>query len=514
MLDRISVDIMDGIKERVFGIVSDCQKRLSHCHYIDIRIGVSESRFAMAQKGTSKEGGEETQMSFGVRSVAGDGLSASGYFASHLGVSDLRRLEDVIKSGIEHAWRRSLANASFKQETKALLGDLGESISGTSLSQVEIHRDTVLLPFKEDPRKVPLESIVKEAVGVSESVERLYDSNGYNMIRIFTSLTREVFASSEGALIDQTYPLTEGFVYVVVGDESHYDHLGGRCGWEAIYGENPFDKTLHDFALDLASETIELSMAEVLTSTEREVVVVTDPHYNALLVHEIIGHPVEADRALKMETAYAGRSWLFRGLNNNQIGKKVASDLVTAYSDTSLPGYGNYKYDAEGVMGRRVIHIDKGVFKGFLNSRETAAILKEEPNGAMRAGNSYFIPLVRMTNTVFAPGNRNPEDIIKEVDDGYYLVSHHTPSIGESRENFSISARRVYRIKNGEPVKLYRSGGMTSDSRNYLMSIDAVGNDFRLYPMPNCGKGVPMQALRVGNGGPTMRGRARLTGGR
>ena len=77
-----------------------------------------------------------------------------------------------------------------------------------------------------------------------------------------------------------------------------------------------------------------------------------------------------------------------------------------------------------------------------------------------------------------------------------------------------MSARRVYKVKNGEFVKLYRSGGITSDSRDYLMKIDAVGNDFQIIPMPNCGKGSPMQALRVGNGGPTMRSRAKLTGGK
>ena len=46
-----------------------------------------------------------------------------------------------------------------------------------------------------------------------------------------------------------------------------------------------------------------------------------------------------------------------------------------------------------------------------------------------------------------------------------------------------------------------------------IMHVDAVGSDFRLYPIPNCGKGQPMQSKRLGNGGPTMRGRARLTGG-
>jgi TldD protein len=61
-------------------------------------------------------------------------------------------------------------------------------------------------------------------------------------------------------------------------------------------------------------------------------------------------------------------------------------------------------------------------------------------------------------------------------------------------------------------VKLYRGGGITSDSKAFLMSVDAVGNDLIVYPIPNCGKGQPMQVMRVGNGGPTLRGKARLTG--
>ncbi|HEX3036723.1 MAG TPA: TldD/PmbA family protein [Thermodesulfobacteriota bacterium] len=514
MLNRITTHLIEGIKESVCHLVISSQKSLEKCHYIDVRIGINESKFASAEKGAPKESGEEAQMSFGVRVIAGDGLRSPGYFASHLGPSDLQKLEEVIKAGIQHAWKRALANASWKAEMKRALGELGESLSDTNLVRVEVHKDTFVLPFKEDPRNVLLECVIREAVFVSDLVEKRYDSNGYNAIHILTTLTRELFASSEGALIDQTYALTEGGVFITIGSEYNYDQLGAKCGWEAIYGKNPFNKAFRDFAEDLANETIELSKADVLPSSEKEVVVVTDPHYNSLLVHEIVGHPVEADRALKTETAYAGRSWLFRGFDKNQIGKRVASELVTAYSDTNLPGYGQCKYDAEGVRGKRVVHIDKGIFRGFLNSRETAAILGEEPNGAMRATYNYFIPLVRMTNTVFAPGDSNPEDIIREVDDGYYLVGHHTPSIGESRENFSISARRVYKIKNGELVKLYRSGGITSDSRDYLMNVDAVGNDFRLLPMPNCGKGTPLQLMRVGNGGPTMRSRARLRGGK
>ena len=130
----------------------------------------------------------------------------------------------------------------------------------------------------------------------------------------------------------------------------------------------------------------------------------------------------------------------------------------------------------------------------------------------MRATASAMVPIVRMTNTAFGPGKKDPKNIIKEVKDGYYIVSHRIPSISESRENFRISAKKVYKIENGRLVKLYRGGGIMANSKDFLMSIDAVGNDFKMYPIPNCGKGQPMQIMRVGNGGPTLRGKARLAG--
>ena len=268
------------------------------------------------------------------------------------------------------------------------------------------------------------------------------------------------------------------------------------------------------FALGLAREAIELATAPPLPSTDRDVVVVTDPHYNTLVAHEIVGHPSELDRGLKMEMAYAGRSWLFGGLDDTQVGRPIASPLVSAYSDPALPGYGHYAYDHEGTPARRVVHIDRGVFREFLNSRQTAAILGAQPNGHYKAAEASLVPLIRMSNTVLAAGADDPGQIVRDVERGYYLAAHRIPSIAESRENFRITARRVYEIVNGELGRLYRDGGITADTRDFLMSVDAVGTDLRLYPIPNCGKGQPMQTKRLGNGGPTMRGRARVTGGR
>jgi TldD protein len=508
------IDSIDLIKEKALGIVAETKSRLKDCDYIDVRVGAHHIKSAAAERGAAKSSSDETDLSLGIRVIAGDKMLASGFSGRFLGPADFSKFDTILKVSIEKAHGRALVNSEYKNKIKSSLGDLGDSIRSTDLGNIDIHKDTIRVPFDQNPETTSLEKIVSESVLISKNIEEQYSKNGYNVVSLSTEIVRELFVSTEGAIIDQTFPLTEGFVYVLVGDEYNYDQLGAQGGWEVMEGKNVFSTDIKQFATNLTTETIETSKADIIIPPEKEAVVITDPHFNALVVHEIVGHPVEADRALKMETAYAGRSWLLTNLQENQIGKRVASGLVTAYSDSNVSGYGFYGYDSEGVKGKRVAHIENGIFRGFLNSRESAVVLGEEPNGAMQTSGSQYIPVVRMTNTVFAGGNSNPDEIIKEVDSGYYLQGHHTPSIGESRENFSISARRVSKIERGEIVKTYRSGGITSDSKKYLMSIDAVGDDFILYPMPNCGKGQPMQVKRVGNGGPTMRGIAKLTGGR
>jgi TldD protein len=366
-----------------------------------------------------------------------------------------------------------------------------------------------------------LGEMVRYTADVSRQVVAVDSRVGYNYISTLTQLARELFVSTEGALLDQSFALTQGMCMVVgvsgAISQEMYDVIGHQRGWEVLLegADEPFIRfpTFVDFARAMAREAVELAEAPALPTSEREVVVVTDPHYNTLVSHEIIGHPVELDRALKMETAYAGRSWLMRGLDEHQVGRRIASPLVTAFSDPGLPGYGHYVYDHEGTPAERVVHIENGVFRGFMNSRQTAAIFGGRPNGHYMATEASLVPLIRMSSTVFAGGDRLPAEILSEVDDGYYLVGHRIPSIAESRENFRISARKVYEIRRGELGRMYRDGGISADSRDYLMNVDAVGTDFLLYPIPNCGKGQPMQTRKLGNGGPTMRSRARVVGG-
>jgi TldD protein len=521
MRARITVDLIDDLRPEVRDLLRDAGRRLPHLAYADARLEVSEGKFATAENGESKSSGDDYGFSVGVRVLAGERAVAPGWVGLTLGTADLGDLPRLLREAIERAYRRAMVNGELKASARGKFGPLGDSLADTRLHPIQVREDTVRARYVVDPRTLPLAEMVAFTTEVSRRVAAVDAAIKHNYVSTLTHLTRELFASTEGALIDQAFALTQGMCMVVgvIGEVSQelYDVVGHQRGWE-ILTAGIQEPPLHappfaDFAVALARESVELAGAPALPTSEHPEVVVTDPHYNTLVSHEIVGHPVELDRALKMETAYAGRSWLLAGLDDHQVGRPIASPLVTAYSDPALPGYGHYVYDHEGTPARRVLHIDRGVLTGFMNSRQTAAIFGGAPNGHFKATDAALVPLIRMSNTVFAGGEREAADIIGEVDRGWYLVGHRIPSIAESRENFRISARKVYEIRNGQLGRLYRDGGIMADSREYLMNVDAVGSDFALHPIPNCGKGQPMQTKKLGNGGPTMRSRARLAGG-
>src|SRR2546428_757614 len=519
-MTRISVDLIETVTPLVQERVHEAARRLPHLRYADLRLEVTEAKGAGGENGAPKFSGDDQTLALGVRVLAGDRMCTPGYAGLMLGVADVPNLARIIAEALEQAYRRASVNGEMKADAREKFGPLGQALADTRLHPVEVRQDTVGAVYRVDPRAMPLAEMVRYATDISRQVDAVDAGVKYTYVATLTELSRELFVSSEGARIDQTFALTQGTctVVTVAGEVSQdlYDALGHQRGWEILLEgvDEPLLRfpTFLDFALGLAREGVALAAAPVLPTSDRDVVVVTDPHYNTLVSHEIIGHPVELDRALKMETAYAGRSWLLRGLDEHQVGKQVASPLVTAYSDPALPGYGHYAYDHEGTPARRVVHIERGIFKGFMNSRQTAAVFGGAPNGHWKATDASLVPLIRMSNTVFAEGARDPDAMIREVERGYYIVGHRTPSIAESRENFRISSRKVYEIVGGQLGRLYRDGGIAADTRDYLMNVDAVGADFRLYPIPNCGKGQPMQTKKLGNGRPTLRSPARLAG--
>jgi TldD protein len=278
--------------------------------------------------------------------------------------------------------------------------------------------------------------------------------------------------------------------------------IGGGGGYEVLR-----DADLESNAMTVGARAVELLYAEPARN-EMDVKVILESNYLALLSHEIVGHPSEADRVLGYESAWAGTAWWA-----GKIGQKIGSELMTVFDDPTVPGtFGFYLYDDEGVEARRKILVDRGVLSEHMHSRETAAILGTEPNAGMRALTFEYVPLIRMSNTFFAPGDWSYEEMIRETKHGYLVEAERQPSIDDRRFNWTISAHSARRIDKGELGERIRDIALTSTAPKFFDSIDAVSKNLKIHPVPGCGKGDPMQAICVGNGGPAIRGTADILG--
>jgi TldD protein len=252
-----------------------------------------------------------------------------------------------------------------------------------------------------------------------------------------------------------------------------------------------------NFVSEKASELIDAKPAKQSNST-----VVLNPDFVSLLTHEILGHPSEADRVLGKEMAWAGGAWWA-----GKLGEKIGSDSLNVFDDPTIQGsLGWYDYDDEGVKTSRTNLVEKGVLSHHLQNRETAKIFDEKPSANMRSTSYKFMPLIRMACTCIDKGDWDPQEIIKDVKQGFLISNMKIPSIDMKRLNWSISCQFAHKIENGEVTDLLRDVIVLGTAPEFFKSIDACGNDFVVRPITNCGKGDPMQSMIMGNGGPSVRG--------
>ena len=326
--------------------------------------------------------------------------------------------------------------------------------------------------------------ITKSVVNPIFSVNSKYfiNSEGSEILQNFTDVTMDMIAVAHGNGITQSVNITEG----------------GRGGLEQITNKNKIYKS----AKEIAEKASQLTDAKPVK--EREATVVMNPDFVSLLTHEILGHPSEADRVLGKEMAWAGGSW-WRG----KINEKIGSESLTVFDDPTIKEtLGWYYFDDEGISAQKTPLIEKGILKNHMQSRETSKVFDSKPTGNMRATSYKFVPLIRMACTCIEQGDWGVDEMIKEVKNGFLISNMKIPSIDMKRFNWSISCQYAQKIENGEITELLRDVIVTDTAPKFFQSIDACGNDFTIRPITNCGKGDPMQTMIMGNGGPSIRGKA------
>jgi TldD protein len=314
---------------------------------------------------------------------------------------------------------------------------------------------------------------------------------------------RIVLASSEGTAIDQTIThsgggitataIGEGEVQVRSFPNSFRGHLRA-AGFEHVRTIG-----LVEEAQRVGREAVQLLSAPDCPSEVTTLILDSNQLINQ--VHESVGHPLELDRVLKMEEAYAGTSFV----SPEDRGRlRYGSDLVSIVMDSTTPGgLGSFGFDDEGVPAQRVDLVRNGIFRDFISSRETATMIGEShSHGAMRADGWQNLPLIRMTNINLEPGEGTLEEIIGDTKDGIFMTTNTSWSIDDKRVNFQFGCEAAWRIEDGRRTQLYRNPNYAGITTEFWGSCDAIAGpgDWVLWGTPNCGKGQPGQVARVGHG--------------
>ncbi|TMC35693.1 MAG: TldD/PmbA family protein [Chloroflexi bacterium] len=314
----------------------------------------------------------------------------------------------------------------------------------------------------------------------------------------------KLFLSSEGADIAQRLTETGCSISAEsVGDGEQqirsYPASGGRnqnkAGWEFAQRWD-----LAGNAPRVADEAMALLTATQCPQDIRTTVILS-ANQVMLQTHESCGHPIEHDRALGTEAAFAGTSFL----TADALGSyRYGSEIVNMRIDSTTPGgLGTFGFDDEGVPASEGWAVKDGTFVGYLMSRETAATIGRESNGTMRADGWSRLPIIRMTNVSLMPGNAGTlEDLIADTDDGIYMDTNRSWSIDDKRFNFQFGTQIGWLIKRGKRTEMVRNPTYTGITPEFWGSCDAIcsKSEWSVWGTPNCGKGQPVQSGHTGHG--------------
>ncbi|MBP7891994.1 MAG: TldD/PmbA family protein [Firmicutes bacterium] len=362
--------------------------------------------------------------------------------------------------------------------------------------------DTWESPCRIDPWSVPTArkvDLLREACKAAQS-----GGSDVRVTMAYMRAIREVktFASTEGARIAQTSTITSAGVRAVAVGAGEmqvrsypgtFDGNVRQAGYEFVE-----EMDLAANARRVGAEAQALLSAQQCPSGTMTLILGTNQL--ALQIHESCGHPTELDRVYGTEASFAGTSFLTtEKLDNYRYG----SNLVNLYADSRIPGgLGTFAYDDEGTPACHSYLVKDGMFVGYLMSRETAHDLGTVSNGAMRASGWDRMPIIRMTNICLEPGGDTLESLIAGTDDGVFMDGIKSWSIDDRRLNFQFGSEIGYRIRNGQLAEMVKNPTYTGITPEFWGSCDGIAGseEWVLWGVPNCGKGEPLQIMRVGHG--------------
>ena len=228
-------------------------------------------------------------------------------------------------------------------------------------------------------------------------------------------------------------------------------------------------------------------------SPSGEMPVVISSTAGGTMIHEAIGHSLEADAVQKgISPTYLGKK-----------GVKVANEKITVIDDPTLKDFrGSYQYDDEGTPSQKTVLVENGVLKNYLYDLFTAKKDAVASTGNGRRESYQCKPIPRMSNTYISPGMDNSDEILRSVKKGVFVVKMGGGQVNTANGDFIFEVEEGYEIIDGRLGKMLRNASLIGNGPEILNSIDMVGTDLGWQP-GTCGKDG--QGVPVLDGQPTLR---------
>jgi TldD protein len=340
-----------------------------------------------------------------------------------------------------------------------------------------------------------LEEDLAVKLQILQAADRAARSHDPRIVEVRVVLANEnkhmLVVNSEGDATSDLQPLTVFQVSCIAA--SNADRQVGIRGGGGRVGLDFFsDKPPEVFACNAARQAVLLLGARAAPAGPMPVVL--GPGWPGILLHEAIGHGLEADFNRKNLSAFSGR-----------IGQQVASRLCTVVDDGTLPNRrGSLNLDDEGTATGRTILIENGILRGYMQDALSARLTGSSRTGNGRRESYACIPMPRMTNTFMLPGDSTNEEIIRSVKRGLYAVNFGGGQVDITNGKFVFSASEAYLIENGRITAPIKGATLIGNGPDVLTRVSMVGNDLDLDEgIGTCGKDG--QSVPVGVGMPTIK---------
>jgi TldD protein len=448
-----------------------------------------------------------------LESYLSEALSAGGDYADlyfeYLSTSSLAIDEQIIKSATEgvtlgvglrvitgertgYAYSDDLSPEKIRKAAR-VAAMIASGPAKTPTAGFETARQHNLYPMLQAPHETPL-SARAELVRRADKAARAYDPRVFQVQASYADSIRHVLvATSDGRLSFDRQPMARMSVMVLAREEGgvpQSGHSGGGGRITLDFFEN--EKSPEHFAKEAARQAI--VQLGAVDAPAGEMTVVLGSGWPGILLHEAVGHGLEADFNRKGTSAFSGR-----------VGQQVASPLCTVVDDGTIGSRrGSLNVDDEGIPTQRNVLIENGVLRGYLQDKLSSRLMNIAPSGNGRRESYQHMPMPRMTNTYMLAGESDPAEIVRSVSKGLYCATFGGGQVDITSGNFVFSATESYLIEDGKITRPVRGATLIGNGPEALKYVSMVGNDLALDEgVGTCGK--EGQHVPVGVGIPTVK---------